>query len=179
MIEVFPVHIPPYLLEPLNTAAPFDLFRGEVLREWTDWNGHMNVGYYVVAFDHATGRMFDNLGLPYEYTASKLGMYFVLECHVVYVSELLEGARFRVESQILAHDRKRVHLFHRMLADNDGRLVATNELMLMHIDYETRRSSPWPEWAISRIDEMAAAHRSLPTPSQVGSSIGIRGSRQS
>ena len=170
------MQLPDYPLEPLNTDAPFDLFRGKVLPEWTDWNGHMNVGYYVVAFDHATGRFFDNLGLPYEYTASKLGMYFVLECHVVYVSELLEGARFGVESQVMAHDRKRVHLFHRMVAKDDGRLVATNELMLMHIDYGTRRSAPWPDWAIRRIDEMAAAHRSLPIPPQAGSVIGLHGS---
>ncbi|WOF42521.1 thioesterase family protein [Sphingopyxis indica] len=165
---------PPFPLETLNLAAPFDVFRGTVPNAWTDWNGHMNVGYYVVAFDHATGQIFNNLGLPYEYTSNRIGMYFVLEAHVNYVSEMKEGDGFRVESQILDHDHKRVHLFHTMFAADDGRLVATNELMLMHIDYATRRSAPWPEWAMARIGAMAAAHGELPRPGQVGSRIGIR-----
>ena len=165
---------PPYALETPNLDAPFDIFRGQVLNAWTDWNGHMNVGYYVVAFDHATGDIFNNLGMPYEYTSNKIGMYFVLEAHVNYVSEMKESDGFRVQSQILAHDRKRVHLFHTMFADDDGRLVATNELMLMNIDYATRRSAPWPSWAMQRIEAMAAAHSTLPRPEQAGSVIGLR-----
>jgi len=30
--------------------------RLEILPEWTDPNGHMNVAYYVLAFDRATTR---------------------------------------------------------------------------------------------------------------------------
>jgi len=165
---------PPYSLETLDLGAPFDVFRGTVLNAWTDWNGHMNVGYYVVAFDHATGEIFNNLGLPYEYTSNRIGMYFVLEAHVNYVSEMKEGDGFRVQSQILDHDHKRVHLFHTMFAEDDGRLVATNELMLMNIDYASRRSAPWPEWAMERIETMAAAHAGLPRPKQAGSVIAIR-----
>jgi acyl-CoA thioester hydrolase len=165
---------PPYSLETLDPGAPFDVFRGTVLGAWTDWNGHMNVGYYVVAFDHATGQIFNNLGLPYEYTSNKIGMYFVLEAHVNYISEMKEDDGFSVRSQILDHDHKRVHLFHSMFAADDGRLVATNELMLMNIDYASRRSAPWPEWAMRRIETMAAAHASLPRPAQVGNVIAIR-----
>lgn len=165
---------PPYALETLNLDAPFDVFRRTVPEAWTDWNGHMNVGYYVVAFDHATGQIFNNLGLPYEYTSNKIGMYFVLEAHVNYVSEMKEGDSFSVRSQILDYDHKRVHLFHTMFAGDDGRRVATNELMLMNIDYATRRSAPWPIWAMQRIEAMAAAHAGLPRPAQVGNVIGIK-----
>lgn len=165
---------PPYALETPNLDAPFDVHRGTVLDVWTDWNGHMNVGYYVVAFDIATGDVFNNLGLPYEYTSNKIGMYFVLECHLHYISEVKEGDGFRISSQILDHDHKRVHLFHSMFAEDDGRLVATKEVLLMNIDYATRRSAPWPAWAAQRIETMAAAHADLPRPEQVGSIIGIR-----
>lgn len=165
--------MPPFALETPILDAPFDVFRGTVPNAWTDWNGHMNVGYYVVAFDHATGEIFNNLGLPYAYTSNRIGMYFVLEAHVNYLSEMKEGDRFRVASQILDHDHKRVHLVHTMFAEDDGRLVATNELMLMHIDYAARRSAPWPEWAAERIAAMAAVHAVLPRPDQVGNVIGI------
>jgi acyl-CoA thioester hydrolase len=46
--------------------------------------------------------------------------------------------------------------------------------MLMNIDYATRRSAPWPEWAMSRLEKMAAAHKALPRPPQAGRLIGIK-----
>lgn len=164
----------PYPLEDLRLDAPFDAGGGTVPKEWLDWNGHMNLGYYVVAFDHATGDLFNNLGLPYEYTKHRIGMYFVLECHVNYEKEIKEGDQFRIVSQILDHDAKRVHLFHHMYDRADGKLVATNELMLINIDFESRRSAPWPSWANERIEAMAALHRDLPRPRQAGSVIAIR-----
>ena len=57
---------------------------------------------------------------------------------------------------------------------HEGYLAATNELMLMNIDYETRRSAPWPAWAMERLDRLAAAHKSLPRPKQAGRLIGIK-----
>ena len=36
------------------TPTPFDAHRGVVRPEWIDANGHLNMGYYVVAFDLAT-----------------------------------------------------------------------------------------------------------------------------
>jgi acyl-CoA thioester hydrolase len=41
----------PYELPDLVTRAPLDTHRSAVLPEWVDWNGHMNVAFYVTAFD--------------------------------------------------------------------------------------------------------------------------------
>ena len=38
--------------------APFDRYRGEVLPEWIDLNGHMNLAYYTVLFDYASDLLF-------------------------------------------------------------------------------------------------------------------------
>jgi acyl-CoA thioester hydrolase len=43
--------------------TPFDRFRTEIRREWIDYNGHMNVAYYVLVFDHATDAFWDYLGI--------------------------------------------------------------------------------------------------------------------
>jgi len=39
----------------LVATAPIDIHRSTVLPEWLDWNGHMNVAFYVLAFDQASG----------------------------------------------------------------------------------------------------------------------------
>lgn len=164
----------PYPLPPLDLSAPLDCHRGRVKREWIDGNGHMNVGYYVVAFDQATDTLCEQLGVSWDYTRRELGMIFVLEAHVTYDRELLPDAPFRVTTQILDHDAKRIHIFHEMHHADEGFLAATNELMIMHVDFTTRRSAPWPEETQTRLAAMAAAHKTLPRPAKAGRVIGLK-----
>jgi acyl-CoA thioester hydrolase len=164
---------PPYPLVDLDLGAPLDRHRATVLPEWIDWNGHMNVGFYVVAFDKATDALCEQFGCSWDYTRAKIGMTFVIEAHVTYDREVKQGDPLRITTQILDHDAKRLHFIHAMYHATEDYLAATNELMLINIDYESRRSAVWPEWAMERIDRLAAAHATLPRPNQAGRLIGI------
>ncbi|MBV8189347.1 MAG: thioesterase family protein [Alphaproteobacteria bacterium] len=165
---------PPYPLIELDLSAPLDRHRATVLPEWIDWNGHMNVGFYVVAFDKATDTLCEQFGCSWDYTRLEIGMTFVLEAHVTYEQEVKQGDPLRITTQILDHDAKRLHYMHAMYHATEGYLAATNELMLMNIDYPSRRSAPWPGFAMERIEKLAAAHAGLPRPQQAGRLIGIR-----
>jgi len=164
----------PYPLPELDLSAPLDRHRATVKPEWIDANGHMNVGYYVIAFDQATDTLSEQLGVAWNYVEHRLGMTFVLEAHVTYDREVHAGDPLRVTTQILDHDEKRIHFFHAMYHAEAGWLAATNELMMIHIDFASRRSSPWRAPTLERIATMAAAHRQLPRPKQAGRRIGIR-----
>jgi acyl-CoA thioester hydrolase len=164
----------PYPLEELDLSAPLDRHRATVLPEWIDWNGHMNVGFYVVAFDKATDTLCMQLGVGWEYTRDRIGMTFVLEAHVTYDREVREGDPLRITTQILDFDSKRVHYFHTMHHGSEGWVSATNELILMNIDYQSRRSAPWPAETLRRLERMAAAHARLPKPEKAGRVIAIR-----
>jgi acyl-CoA thioester hydrolase len=144
----------PYELPELVTRAPLDTHRSSVLHEWVDWNGHMNVAFYVTAFDQASGA-------------------FVLETHVTYDREMREGAPMRFATQLLARDAKRVHLFHEMFHAEQGYLAATNETIVMNIDYATRRSAPWPIPVAERLEELWRTHRDLPRPAKAGRVMGL------
>jgi acyl-CoA thioester hydrolase len=165
---------PPYPMIELDLSAPFDRHRATVLPDWIDWNGHMNVGYYVVAFDKATDTLCEQFGCSWDYTRCEIGMTFVLEAHVTYEQEVKQGDPLRITTQILDHDAKRLHYIHAMYHASEGYLAATNELMLMNIDYASRRAAPWPDFAMQRIERMAAVHGKLPRPEQAGRLIGIR-----
>jgi len=164
----------PYPLPELDLSTPFDRHRARVKPEWIDGNGHMNVGYYVVAFDQASDTISEQLGVSWEYTRRKFGMIFIAEAHVTYDRELLPEAPFRVTTQILGHDEKRLHIFHEMYHVEEGFLAATNELMILHVDFETRKVSPWPQETQARIAAMAEAHKKLPWPAKAGRTIGIK-----
>src|SRR5256885_3234939 len=46
-----------------DLSAPLDRYRDRVRPEWIDYNGHMNMGYYLVVFDFATDEFLDWVGL--------------------------------------------------------------------------------------------------------------------
>ena len=163
----------PYELPELETRAPLDTHRSKVLPEWVDWNGHMNVAFYVTAFDQASGAFMRNMGLGRRYVDGKLGMTFVLETHVTYDRELRLDAPMRFTTQLLERDAKKVHLFHEMHHADLGYLASTNETIVMNIDYATRRSAPWPLPVGERLETLWASHRLLPKPAKAGRVMGL------
>jgi acyl-CoA thioester hydrolase len=157
----------------MSFPAPFERYQGEVLPDWIDYNGHMNLAYYTVLFDGATDALFDELGLGLDYRQlRKLGT-FVAETHNLYERELLVGARVRIATQILGLDAKRLHLGHEMYALDGGERAATQELMFLHVDLSARRVSPFPPDLYERVAEAAAAHGDLPRPAWIGRHVAM------
>ena len=155
-------------------TAPFDERRDVVRPEWIDYNGHLNVGYYVLAFDFATDEFLYWLGLDAEHRERQGISTFALETHVTYQREVREGDPLRFTTQLLDYDAKRIHYFHRMLHGSEGFVAATSECMSLHVSRETRRAAPMHADVLARIEAVAVAHRALPTPPEVGRVMGLR-----
>jgi acyl-CoA thioester hydrolase len=154
-------------------TAPLALHRETVDPAWIDYNGHMNLAYYVLAFDHATDEFFDYIGLGTAYLDRNNCSTFTLETHVTYERELMAGDPMRFETQLLDHDVKRLHYMHFMYHDREGYLASTNELISLHVDMTQRRSSPMPQSVIERLDQVASSHGALPRPTQAGRVISL------
>ncbi len=158
--------------EPLG--MPLALHTEAVRPEWIDYNGHMNVAYYVLAFDHATDALLDYLDLGASYRQRANKSVFVLETHVTYDREVHAGDPLRFTTQVLGHDAKRLHVFHHMYHATEGFLVATTELIMLHVDLATRCSAPMPDTVLAKAEALARAHAALPKPPQAGRVIGIK-----
>ena len=156
-----------------SIPAPFDRFEGEVLPEWIDLNGHMNLAYYTVLFDYATDLLFDALDLGRPYRVATDNGTFVTETHNRYERELLVGDKVRVAVQILFADDKRLHLAHEMFRLDDGARAATQELLFIHVSLKERRVTPFPAALKARVHAAAAAHAALPRPAWVGRYVGM------
>ena len=88
--------------------------RLSVSPDWNDYNGHMNVGFYGVAFDKATDALLDLLGLGEAYRHASDASMFIVEAHMTYDREVSVGDPLRFETQVLDADEKRLHMFHAM-----------------------------------------------------------------
>jgi acyl-CoA thioester hydrolase len=154
--------------------AELEVGQQTVLPEWIDYNGHMNVAYYVLAFDRGVDEFMSQMGITPEYLETEKSSTFTLEMHINYLQELHLGDPIRLTCQLLDADSKRVHYFLRMFHAEAGYLAATSEQMMIHVSLESRRTCPFPPKVSEVIDQMMAAHKVLPFPDQAGRKMGIR-----
>ena len=141
---------------------------GQVLPEWIDINGHMNVAYYVLAFDLGLDGLWGEFGITDEHIQRNHSSTFAVESHVIYRRELKEDDPYIVTAQILAYDQKRIHQFQRMYHAQDGFLAATAEWMSLHVDMKTRRVAPWPDKILENINRVALSQGKWSYPSDAG-----------
>ena len=149
--------------------------RQTVQKDWIDYNGHMNVAYYTLAFDKAFDDFLENwVGIGESYVARSNYGPMALQTQICYLGELLEGEAFNVRVWMIDCDEKRMHFFGQMIAEKDGAIAATYESLGMNVDLEARRGAPYPEWARARMERLRAAQAGHDRPKQVGQTLGIR-----
>ena len=158
----------------MNIPTPFASGGAVVRPEWIDYNGHMNVGYYHVAFDVAADEFFEFLGLTPEFRREHRCTTFALEAHLNFLREVKEGDRLRFEARLLEHDAKRIHFYQEMFHATEGYLAASSESLSAYVSQETRRTAPMPEVLSARLAAVHATHASLPRPWQIGHVISAR-----
>ncbi len=155
----------------IDITRPIVTVERAVPLDWVDYNGHMNEARYLHAFGDATDRFMEIIGCDSDYIESG-GSYFTAETHIRHLDEVHAGARLRVETLCLMGEGKKMHLFHNMYEGT--RLLATGEHLLLHVDLESRKSSPPAAHIEVRLCEIAAAHAGLERPEGIGRAIGVR-----
>ena len=157
----------------MDGQVPFVSSQMEVIQDWIDYNGHLNMAYYNVLFDRAADEAFALLGMGPDYARDRKLTTYTAEIHVCYVRELHLGHKVRSSLQLLDHDEKRFHYFQE-LRHEDGWLAATSEVLTLHVDMTGPRVAAFPPDIEARLDAMRTAHAALPWPERAGRSIGIR-----
>ena len=94
----------------MSQAGPLDLHREIVRPDWVDYNGHMNVAFYVLVFDHATDTFLDQIGLDTTHREATGNSVFVAEAHGTFENEVMNGDKLRITTQVLDADAKRMHI---------------------------------------------------------------------
>ena len=146
---------------------------GVVPPEWIDINDHMNVAYYVLAFDLGVDALWSTFGITDDYITKDRGSTFAVECHVCYLKELRLGDPYVVTAQLLGFDEKRIHQFQRLYHAREHYLAATAEWLNLHVSLESRRVTPWPEPILERIRDVADGQAGQLRPPEAGKQITI------
>lgn len=160
--------------DTVDLAAPLEIHTETVRPEWIDHNGHMNVAYYLLAFDEAAGAISRQIGFTHEYRkANNIGT-FVGDYHIRYVQEVMEGDLLRFTYRIIDCDEKRFHYWQEMYHAEKGYLAAEAEAITLHIDMSDRRVAPFRPEIYARIREIYEAQKHLPLPEHLGRQIKVK-----
>ena len=150
-----------------------EVVRGTVLPEWIDVNDHMNVAYYVLAFDQAVDSLWEKFGITEDHINVSSSSTFAVECHITWQRELALDAPFVITSQLLAYDDKRIHQFMRMYHAEQHYLAATAEWLNLHVDLNVRKVSPWPDAIRDKIAEFAGLQDDWGWPVEAGKKMSV------
>ena len=126
----------------------------KIVKDWTDYNGHMNVAYYVLIFDiyGAEKLMSDfKMGEHSAKTTNKSTM--VVESHITYSQEIKEGEEVDVNLTYFDNDKKRLQYKLEKIHKSKKYVASTIEVLALYVDLQQRKVSEFEKEKIKIMQE--------------------------
>ena len=125
----------------------------KVIKEWTDYNGHLNVAFYVHVFDIAADIMLDKFKMGGESAKQDQKTTFVAEMYTAYKQEVRLGEEVETHLTYTDHDKKRIHYRLSMFNKEKKYLAATNEVLSLYVDLNERKVVEFDQDRLKLMDE--------------------------
>ena len=126
----------------------------KIIKDWTDYNGHMNVAYYVLIFDLFGAEILMNrfrMGEVSAKTNKKSTM--VVESHITYNEEVKEGDEVDVNLLYFDHDKKRLQYKLEMIHKEKKYVASTIETLSLYVDLSVRKVAEFEEEKVKIMDQ--------------------------
>lgn len=144
-------------------------YRTVVSQDWIDYNGHMSEAFYVLIFGFATDAVMDVIGLDKAAREDTGCSLYTVEAHIRYLHEVHVDAPVTVQTLVVGAGAKKLHLAHQMYVE--GRLVATEEIMCLHVSGEQAAVTPFASEVVKAIARFGPISESA-APEWAGRRIG-------
>jgi len=132
----------------------------KIIKEWTDYNGHMNVAYYVLIFDLYGAEILMNkfkMGEQSAKTDKKSTM--VVESHITYNQEVKEGDEVDINLVYFDHDKKRLQYKFEMIHKTKKYLASTIEILSLYVDLHQRKVAEFENEKINTMSSYIAENK--------------------
>ena len=131
-----------------------------IKKEWTDYNNHMNMAYYVLVFDQLWEIVLAKFKMGEQSAKTSQMSTMVVETHTTYNNEVKEGDEVEVNLTFFEHDKKRIHFKMEMIEKSSKKLSATLEMLSLYIDLSKRKVSEFEEEKVKLMDEFINLNKS-------------------
>ena len=123
----------------LNQIVSVYLKSEKIIKEWVDYNNHLNMAYYVLIFDQACEVLLEKFKMGAESAKTEKRSTMVVETNTKYISEVKEGNEVDTMLTFFDHDKKRLHLKLEIIEKKTKKVSASIEWLSLYVNLETRK----------------------------------------
>ena len=125
----------------------------KIIKEWIDYNGHMNLSYYILVFDKGAEVILSKFKMGEQSAKITKRSTMVVETYTNYIKEVKENDEVNISLTHLDHDKKRLHYKLEMHSKSDNLLSATTEVLALYMDLNKRKVADFENEKIKIMDE--------------------------
>ena len=124
----------------------------KIIKDWIDYNGHMNLSYYILVFDMGAEVILSKFEMGEHAAKTTKKSTMVVETHTKYIREVKENDDVIISLSHLDHDKKRLHYKLEMHEKSTNILSATTEVLALYMNLKERKVSEFENEKIKIID---------------------------
>ena len=132
----------------------------KIIKEWTDYNNHMNLSYYILVFDLGAEVILSKFKMGEHSAKTTKKSTMVVETHTTYNREVREGDLVDVYLSHFDHDNKRLHYKLEMYDKAKNTLSATTEVLSLYIDLNIRKVAEFENEKLMIMDQFIEENKS-------------------
>ena len=133
----------------------------KIIKDWIDYNDHMNVAYYLLIFDKFGADNLNRMFKMGEESAKSTGMStMIVETNITYNQELKLDDEVDINLLYFDHDKKRLQYKMEMINKKEGFLASTFEALALYVNLNTRKVSEFEEEKLKIMDEFINKNQS-------------------
>ena len=113
----------------------------KIIKDWIDYNGHMNLSYYILVFDMGAEVILSKFQMGEQAAKTTKRSTMVVETHTNYIKEVKENDEVIISLSHIDHDKKRLHYKLEMYEKSENILSATTEVLALYMNLDERKVS--------------------------------------
>ena len=126
----------------------------KIIKEWIDYNNHMNVSYYLLIFDKFGADVLNDTFKMGEHSAKTTGKStMIVETNITYNQELKIDDVVDVNLVYFDHDKKRLQYKMEIIHKEKKFLSSTIEVLALYVDLNTRKVAEFESEKIQIMDD--------------------------
>ena len=132
----------------------------KIINDWTDYNGHMNLAFYILVFDKGAEEILSKFKMGEQSAKTTKKSTMAVESHTTYNNEVKENEEVDVYLSYFDHDKKRLHYKLEMYEKNKNILSATTEVLSLYIDLNIRKVAEFENEKLQIMDQFIEENKS-------------------
>ena len=125
----------------------------KIIKDWIDYNNHMNVSFYLLIFDKFGADTLNGFFKMGEHSAKTTGKStMIVESNITYNQELKIDDEVDVNLIYFDHDKKRLQYKMEMIHKEKKYLASTIEVLALYVDLNTRKVSEFETEKVNLMD---------------------------